>query len=534
MSLWGIENEMRIPATDRPSSGYLERAALLSASATVLIGIMGILGWLLQQPALTSFEPNYIPIALSTCIAFLIQGSILILRSFSPKHVRRWPFGAVVAVTPLFGLLAFIGYLSNSGLDFEWVLSPSTEHFAQFPANRMSPLTGMLFCFSGASLLVSLWNNPGKPAPDMASVLAVPPALTGFIGTMSYLYGTPLLYVGPVIPMALSTCAAFMALGFGLIAVAGPGTFLLRPFTGSSIRAMLLRIFVPLGFLAVIGSDILQRAVTSLNSALVSTISAVFWVTVTVVLIAQAARMIGRIIDKAEAERALSENKLLQAKQDWERTFDSVPDLIAIMDQQHRIMRVNKAMADRLGLTPEQCIGASCYKVVHGLTGAPAFCPHVLSCKDGCEHVTEIYEPRLGGHFQISTTPLWGEQDQIVGAVHVARDVTLRKKGEEALRKAHDRLDAIVEFLPDATFVIEVSGRVIAWNRAMELMTGISKADMLQMADHEYAVPFYGEKRPVLIDLLLKPDPEFESSKYNNIQRHGDLLYGETFAPRVI
>ncbi len=122
-------------------------------------------------------------------------------------------------------------------------------------------------------------------------------------------------------------------------------------------------------------------------------------------------------------------------------------------------------------------------------------------------------------------------------------NMTLEKRVEQrtedlnlanhALREEHDRLDEIVEFLPDATFVIDAGGKVIAWNRAMEEMAGVSKADMLQRVDYEYSIPLYGERRPLLIDLILKSDPELELSEYNDVQRHGDLLYGETYAPRA-
>ncbi len=82
-------------------------------------------------------------------------------------------------------------------------------------------------------------------------------------------------------------------------------------------------------------------------------------------------------------ERKKAEEAILQAKEEWELTFNSVPDLIAIMDTQHRILRVNKAMADRLGLTPEKCIGLHCYEAVHNLPCPPDFCPHALTCQDG-------------------------------------------------------------------------------------------------------------------------------------------------------
>lgn len=517
---------------DRKRLSLLKAAAVLGGSIAVFIGILGVLGWTLRRPFLISFGPNYIPIAISTCIVFCIQGAILILRTLRPEHAWRWLVVTGVSLTSIFGISIFAGYVLNFDTNFERLLFHS-EQFAQFPANRMSPFTGMLFFFSGLSLLASLRNNPGKTNSDLIVLLAAPAALTGMIGSMAYLYGTPLLYAGPVIPLALTTCLAFMFLGFGLVASAGSGASLLKPLTGSSIRASLLRFFVPLGVLAAIGSNILQQAVTNLNSAIVSGISAVFWAVVTVVLVVEAARIIERILDEAKTERALAEKELLRVQQDWKLTFDSVPDLIAILDDQHRIVRMNRAMADRLGKSAEEYIGRPCYEVVYGEAEAPAFCPHDSTCRDGTEHVTDVLEPRLGGHFLISATPIHDEQGQLMGIVHVARDITRHKQAEKALQEAHNRLDAIIEFLPDATFVIDRSGKVIAWNRSMEEMSGVSKADILHKSDYEYALPFYGERRPVLIDLLLRPDPDLEASAYESTSRDGDLLIGETFTPRA-
>jgi PAS domain-containing protein len=101
-----------------------------------------------------------------------------------------------------------------------------------------------------------------------------------------------------------------------------------------------------------------------------------------------------------------SEKAVLRAREEWKRTFDSIPDLIALLDKEHRVVRVNRAMANRLGLTPDNCIGARCHEVVHGLPRPPDFCPHTLTCRDGGEHMTEVHEAVLGGDFLVSTTPL--------------------------------------------------------------------------------------------------------------------------------
>ncbi|OPY90084.1 MAG: Blue-light-activated protein [Syntrophus sp. PtaU1.Bin208] len=109
-------------------------------------------------------------------------------------------------------------------------------------------------------------------------------------------------------------------------------------------------------------------------------------------------------------------------------------------------------------------------------------------------------------------------------------DVSERRRSEEALQESRQRFSDILEFLPDATLVIDRNGRVIAWNRAMESMTGIRKEDMLGRGDREYALPFYGDRRPILIDLALSPDEEIEA-QYTVIQRTGDRIFGEAYVP---
>ncbi len=90
----------------------------------------------------------------------------------------------------------------------------------------------------------------------------------------------------------------------------------------------------------------------------------------------------------------------------------------------------------------------------------------------------------------------------------------------------------IIEFLPDAMFVLDANGRVVAWNRAIEEMTGTPKEDVLGEGDHAYAIPLYGERRPLLVDLLW-PENAARAELYDVVHRQGDTLYGEAFVPRL-
>jgi PAS domain S-box-containing protein len=109
-------------------------------------------------------------------------------------------------------------------------------------------------------------------------------------------------------------------------------------------------------------------------------------------------------------------------------------------------------------------------------------------------------------------------------------DITERKVSEEALRLSERRMGQIIEFLPDAAFVIDTQGKVTAWNRVMESLTGIEASNMLGKGDYAYAVPFYGRPRPILIDLAIQHDEEIART-YENFRKEGNRLVSEKYLP---
>jgi len=120
----------------------------------------------------------------------------------------------------------------------------------------------------------------------------------------------------------------------------------------------------------------------------------------------------------------------------------------------------------------------------------------------------------------------------LIRALVVIGEEKKRRVVEEALRLEHLKLLDIIEFFPDAVFVIDGEKRVTAWNRAMEIMTGVGKDQVLGRADYEYAVPLFGERRPILIDLLDRARPEIEAT-YKYVKREGDAVYAESFVPKL-
>jgi PAS domain S-box-containing protein len=153
--------------------------------------------------------------------------------------------------------------------------------------------------------------------------------------------------------------------------------------------------------------------------------------------------VLGIVRDVTEKRRI--DKAIVRAKREWEHTFDAVPDLVAILDEKFRIVRLNKPMAVRLGLDVRDAVGRICHEVVHGTDAPPNDCPHRRLWEDGREHACEMYEPKLGGTFMVSASPIYDEHGKLMGTVHVARDVTERKLAEEALKKARDELERRVK-----------------------------------------------------------------------------------------
>jgi two-component system, cell cycle sensor histidine kinase and response regulator CckA len=126
-----------------------------------------------------------------------------------------------------------------------------------------------------------------------------------------------------------------------------------------------------------------------------------------------------------------------------------------------------------------------------------------------------------------STQSVFDRDGSILYYEGVVENITKSKEAEAALRESERRLADIIEFLPDATLAIDREGRIIAWNKAIEEMTGFKAADMLGKGDYEYALPFYDKRRPILIDFVSNWDEETEK-QYSFIHKFGDVLVTET------
>jgi PAS domain S-box-containing protein len=233
-----------------------------------------------------------------------------------------------------------------------------------------------------------------------------------------------------------------------------------------------------------------------------------------------------RALTREVAERKRTEAALKESRTAARGLLDATRESLFLLDLTATIVAVNATAARRFGSTPAEVTGKKIFD----------FLPADLrdSRKKYFEQVVQTGQPtdfedqsdeRV---FQAVFYPVKDKAGAIAGVAVFAQDITERKKAEAAIKNSEQRLAQIIDFLPDPTWVIDNEGTVVAWNQALEKLTGRKAADMLGRGDYEYSLAFYDERRPVLIDLVRNWNPEIEK-KYLTVRKDGANLVSESY-----
>jgi PAS domain S-box-containing protein len=172
----------------------------------------------------------------------------------------------------------------------------------------------------------------------------------------------------------------------------------------------------------------------------------------------------------------------------WEQTFDAVTDLISIIDTNYRIVRVNKALAAKLGTAPGKCTGLTCYSCFHNTDELPSSCPHTLLLKDGLEHKAEIHEDAFGGDFILTVSPLRGADGKLLGSIHICHDITERNRIEKDLLANQRLTQDIMDNSTSLIYIVDTEGRFITFNKSMERLLGTTN-DRLKGKTRDMILP---------------------------------------------
>ena len=137
-----------------------------------------------------------------------------------------------------------------------------------------------------------------------------------------------------------------------------------------------------------------------------------------------------------------AEDAISVVNKDWESIFNNVTDSITIHDADFNIVHMNQSALELLGLQAQEGMPlAKCFRGYHGANKPPSDCPSCQTLKTGEPSTVERFEPFLNRHLEIRAMPRFGGDGQLVGLIHVVRDITDRKSAEKALQQAHNELE---------------------------------------------------------------------------------------------
>jgi PAS domain S-box-containing protein len=216
----------------------------------------------------------------------------------------------------------------------------------------------------------------------------------------------------------------------------------------------------------------------------------------------------GKIIAGMEVVRNISRRKqleqlVIQAKNDWEETFDIIDDAITIHDKEFNIIRANKAAEKMLGIELSVLHGQKCFESYHGTYSPPGSCPSCQTLKTGKSTTTEIFEPYLNKYIEVKALPRYDKDDQLVGLVHVVKDITERRKMEEDqgrlvadLMEALTKVKTLKGLLPICASCNKIRDDEGNWNHVDVYIRDHSEAEITHGYCPDCALKHFPRKHP--------------------------------------
>jgi len=174
----------------------------------------------------------------------------------------------------------------------------------------------------------------------------------------------------------------------------------------------------PIGLLAIMGTSPLEW--TAESDALLSILA---------------------LLAELELRRVRSERKISRVARQWTATLDTMPDFVAVIAPDHRILRANLALARFASCSPKELVGRKCHEVLHHLGRPWPHCPHEQAMRTGRSVALEVYDPQIGVPLCVTCTPFYDDEGKLIGTVHVARDISEQNQAVQVREKLIGELE---------------------------------------------------------------------------------------------
>ena len=240
--------------------------------------------------------------------------------------------------------------------------------------------------------------------------------------------------------------------------------------------------------------------------------------------------VVGRCLrDQAHREQAERlQEQIRSAKEEWERTFDSVSDAVLLLDGQCRIRRANRAARALVGVDAAQLIGKHFHEVLYGTTERPPDCPCERVLRTGEEQCTDVYQRRQDKTLSVSATPLRDRSGVLCGCVLALHDITARKRAEETLRESEQRYRDLTESTSDWIWEVDANGFYIYASPKVRDLLGYELEEVIGKTPFDFMPPDEAKRVGTQFAAIVESRQPFWRLENTNLRKDGRLAVLET------
>ena len=395
-----------------------------------VISLLAAAGWLFNLPILASLRPEYIPMAPSSASLFLgLCGAWLIQRFFPASRGMRVFVQAALLGMFIIVIILALRYFTGLGPNLEKLLYPDPPLFGHFSSARMSPLSALGFLLAIPAFLLLTGSKASRRTKDASATLSLALFVLGGLVSLGYLYGAPPFYGGTLIPMAITSALAFMFLSLGLLMAAGPDTWQVRMYEGHSLRARLMRTFIPVSLFIVLLQGFLSTAAYPwvVNPAIKVGIAAFVACFIVMFIISFIAKNLSSEIDRGRK----AEQALLRSEVELRALFASMTDVVIVYDINGSYIEIAPTNPTYLYRPPDEMLGKTINDILPK-EQADYIITMIRASIQNDQVVRGEYSLQIAGkevYFSASASRL-SETTSIM----VAHDITERKRMEQEIR----------------------------------------------------------------------------------------------------
>lgn len=434
-------------------SGF-RKAASIAGGAAALFGLLAIIGWLSGFSVLTGVVSFYLPMAPSTALVSVISGTGMFFLAKRPgkKNVRNVLVPAI-SLSSLLGLYVSLNFFGVDSIRFEDILSRMLAPNSG-SVGHMSPYSGLLFFLYGMVILMNLFLSDRKYVLQVTSIVGFVIGFAGYIALLGYLFSTPYLYGGQMMPLALPTSLVFILLGIGLNLISVPEGFFVRRLVGASTSAQVLRVILPVVIAMIIVEDLMGVYLADtlgLNTALLLSLLTIAFSVLVTFMVMHLTRKIFKRTEQAELEIQLQKKR-------FQQLFENSPIGKAMLDLEEKILDVNSSFENMFQFTLGEIQGKEINEIIVPREKRAEAVSLREAAIEGNRSEFETTRMRKDGTLvpvQIFVFPIvFDEQQQGLFAIYI--DISERKQAEkkigdqmEELRSWHEatlnREDRVME-----------------------------------------------------------------------------------------